>query len=130
MKKTKEIKEENEILKINSLKEAEEFKSLANGRKFCKRGQRLVDICEEEVSKYEFKRDAGFFARIFKSHKLKKREKYLALECRNSSIVRAFAIDYINKCQTEEKTVELEETIKFVKNEIITRVEEFEKTNS
>ena len=55
MKKTKELESEetsvsmDKILKIESLEDAKEFERVASGRKFCKRGTRVQDICEEEV---------------------------------------------------------------------------------
>ena len=58
MKKTKELENEetsvsmDKILKIESLEDAKEFERVASGRKFCKRGTRVQDICEEEVENY------------------------------------------------------------------------------
>ena len=58
MKKTKELENEetsvsmDKILKIESLEDAKEFERVASGRKFCKKGTRVQDICEEEVENY------------------------------------------------------------------------------
>ena len=125
MKKTKEVKQENEILKIASEKDAQEFKSIASGRKFCKQGEQVVDICKEEIERYEFNHTAGIFARLFKGHKYRKNKKYLMLESRTTSIIRALAVEYINKCEEEEKTIIKEEMVKSIKETINKKVEEY-----
>lgn len=125
MKKTKETKQENEILKITSEKDAQEFKSIASGRKFCKQGERIVDICKEEIERYEFNHTASLLTRLFKGHKYRKNKKYLMLECRTTSIIRALAAEYMNKCEEEEKAIIKEEMVKSIKETINKRVEEY-----
>ncbi len=125
MKKTKEIKQENEILKITSEKDAQEFKSIASGRKFCKQGERIIDICKEEIERYEFNHTAGLLAKLFKGHKYRKSKKCLMLECRTTSIIRAFAVQYINKCEEEGKAIVKEEMVKNIKETINKKVEEY-----
>ena len=49
----KETKEKN-ILIIESDEEAKLFKSIATGRKFFKRGERVIDICEQEIIRYRY----------------------------------------------------------------------------
>lgn len=125
MKKTKEIKQENKILKIVSEKDAQEFKSIASGRKFCKQGERIIDICKQEIEKYEFNNKAGFLAKLFKSHKYRKNKKYLMIECRTTSVIRALAVEYINKCEEENISINKEEMAKNIKEKINQKIEEY-----
>ena len=65
MKKTKELENKetsvsmDKILKIESLEDAKEFERVASGRKFCKKGTRVQDICEEEVEKWHICKTRG-----------------------------------------------------------------------
>ena len=67
MKKTKEIQENiiEETLKFTSREDAEEFKSIAKGRKFCKKGERLQDICMQEIERSNYKKSRNIFVKIF-----------------------------------------------------------------
>ena len=42
----------NEIFQIQSPQDACEFERIAKGRKFCKIGDRIGDICDEELERY------------------------------------------------------------------------------
>lgn len=127
MKKTKEVKEESaieKILQFTSQEDAEEFKRVANGRKFCKKGERLQDICDEELARYEYENNTGFFARIFKHHKFKKNKERLMLESRITSVIRAIASEYINS--SEEEQIKRNELIEKVKSTILELIKKYE----
>lgn len=126
MKKTKEVKEESTIKKIlqfTSPEDAEEFKRVANGRKFCKKGERVQDICDEELERYEYENNTGFFAKIFKHHKFKKNKEKLMIESRIPSVVRAIASEYIKS--SEETPIKRNELIEKVKSTILEAVNEY-----
>ena len=78
MKKTKELEIEetlismDKILKIESLEDAKEFERVASGRKFCKRGTRVQDICEEEVENYICRTRGNLLLRWYLHRKMKK----------------------------------------------------------
>ena len=73
MKKTKEIEiEENpveKILKFESLEDAKEFEYVASGRKFCKRGERILDICEDELENYICRDSANIILKLYLHNK-------------------------------------------------------------
>ena len=67
MKQTKEkIININEIFQIQSPQDAREFERIAKGRKFCKIGDRIGDICDEELERYYYENSRNIFVRIFK----------------------------------------------------------------
>ena len=69
MKKTKEIKsEENsveKILKFESIEDAEAFEYVAKGRKFCKKGERIQDICEDELENCICRNSGNIILKIY-----------------------------------------------------------------
>ena len=85
MKKTKELESEetsvsmDKILKIESLEDAKEFERVASGRKFCKRGTRVQDICEEEVENYICKTRGNLLLRSYLHRKMKKNKESLQI---------------------------------------------------
>ena len=97
MKKT----EEN-IFEIESKEEAAEFRKIATGRRFFKVGQRVIDICNEEIDRYKYEH-AGFFFKLFNKNKYKNDE--FLLESRVPSIIRAVASFCI---RADEENEELE----------------------
>ncbi len=129
MKKTKEIKELKEdgnidkILKFTSQEDAEEFRRVASGRKFCKKGERVQDICDEEIERYDYENNTGFFAKIFKHRKFKKNKEKLMLESRVPSIIRAIASEYIHS--NEETSIKRNELIEKVKSTILEEVKKY-----
>ena len=86
MKKTKELESEetsvsmDKILKIESLEDAKEFERVASGRKFCKKGTRVQDICEEEVENYICRTRGNLLLRWYLHRKMKKNKERLLLE--------------------------------------------------
>lgn len=118
MEETKENKEVV-LLEITSKEEAMQFKSIATGRKFCKKGNRLKDICKSEIEKYEYKQ-SGLFTRIFKHRKFKKKQEQLLLEDRITSNIRNIAIHFI-----EEGIINEAELIKKVKEIILEKVTQY-----
>lgn len=127
MKKTKEVKEESaieKILQFTSREDAEEFRRVASGRKFCKKGERVQDICDEEIERYEYENNTGFFRKIFKHHKFKKNKEKLMIESRIPSVIRAIAIEYLNS--NEEVTIKRNELIEKVKSTILEAVKQYE----
>lgn len=125
MKKTKEIeKDENiieQILKFDSLDDAEKFAEVARGRKFCKKGERVQDICNEELENYICKKSSSLILKIYLHYKKKKNKERLLLESRVTSVIRAVAIDFINN---EEELIE-EDLVKKVKNTILEQVKKY-----
>ena len=103
MKKTKELENEetsvsmDKILKIESLEDAKEFERVASGRKFCKKGTRVQDICEEEVENYICKTRGNLLLRWYLHRKMKKNKEKLLLESRVTSVIRALAVAYIEE---------------------------------
>lgn len=122
--KMKEVTEE-EILIIESKEDAVEFKKMASGRKFCKKGERLVDICDEEIARYNYNHNTGFFIRLFKRKKFKAPKEQLLLENRTMSVIRAVAAKIIRESNEE---ISREEIVKQVKEFIIDKYNEYEKT--
>ena len=120
----KEVTEE-EILIIESKEDAVEFKKMASGRKFCKKGERLVDICDEEIARYNYNHNTGFFIRLFKRKKFKAPKEQLLLENRTMSVIRAVAAKIIRESNEE---ISREEIVKQVKEFIIDKYNEYEKT--
>ena len=115
MKKTKELENEetsvsmDKILKIESLEDAKEFERVASGRKFCKKGTRVQDICEEEVENYICKTRGNLLLRWYLHRKMKKNKEKLLLESRVTSIIRALAVAYIeenDEIDTIEKLIQ------------------------
>ena len=120
MKKTKDI------IKFLSKEDAEEFKQVATGRKFCKKGERLVDICDEEIARYEYKHSHNIFAKIFRGRKFRKNKEKLMLENRVSSTIRALVANYVDN---QEEPIERNELIQKVKTDILESVSEYEKAS-
>lgn len=120
MKETEEINEKD-ILVIISKHDAEEFKALANGRKFCKRGERISEICSEEFERREYKK-LGIFSRIFHKKKFKNKD-LLLLENRITSNVRTVAKYLLSK--EENASISENELEKQTKKFIIDRVNEY-----
>ena len=118
MEETKENKEAV-LLEITSKEEAMQFKSIATGRKFCKKGNRLKDICKSEIEKYEYKQ-SSLFTRIFKHRKFKKKQELLLLEDRITSNIRNIAKHFI-----DEGIINEEELIKKVKEIILEKVTQY-----
>ena len=133
MKKTKESEKNltiDNILKFTSLEDAEEFRRIASGRKFCKKGERIQDICDEELERYEYEKLSGFFTKIFMHRKFKQKKKKLMLENRVSSVTRAVAVKSINDLlESDVETINRNELVTKVKNTILKKVEEYQKAS-
>lgn len=131
MKKTKEIeKKENiidKVLGFTSPQDAEEFRKIASGRKFCKKGERLQDICDEEIERFEYKNFSGIFTKIFKHRKFKKNKEKLMLESRVSNVIRTIVAEYINEIYKEQEAINRDELVLRVKNTILEKVTEYNK---
>ena len=95
MKKT----EEN-IFEIESREESVEFKNIATGRRFFKVGQRVIDICQQEIDRYNYEH-AGFFYRLLNKNKYKN-DRFL-IESRVPSIIRSVASFCIRKDEENEE---------------------------
>ena len=126
MKKTKEIEIEEKsvekILKFESLEDAKEFEYVASGRKFCKRGERIQDICEDELENYICRNSANIILKLYLHHKLKKNK--TKLESRITSVIRALAVELLNK----DDDVSEDELTKKVKETILGQVEKYKET--
>ena len=130
MKKTKDVKKEesklDEILKIESMEDAEKFEDIANGRMFCKKGERIQDICNDELENYICRTDKNLLLKWYLPRKKKKCRNKLLLESRITSVTRALAIEFLNK---EEELDNKELTLK-VKNYILEKVKEYKKLSN
>lgn len=128
MKKTKEIEKEevsiDKILKFESLEDAEKFAEVASGRKFCKRGERIQDICSEEIENYVCKTSGNIILRLFCRHKLKKNRGKLLLESRVTSCIRAVVIQFIDD---ENDNLNIEKLTLKVKDAILNQVQKYKK---
>lgn len=126
MKKTKEIEKEDniieEILKFESLEDAEKFAEVAGGRKFCKKGERIQDICDEEVENYICKNSRNIVLKIYLHYKSKKNREKLLLESRITSVIRAIVIELINSDEDIEEDLALK-----VKEIILEQVKKYKK---
>lgn len=127
MKKTKEIeKEENsveKILKFESLEDAEKFAEVASGRKFCKKGEKIKDICDDELENYICRNNGNIILKLYLRHKLKKNKE--KLECRVTSIIRALAVKFLNEEFDDDMTEEI--LTQKVKETIIEEVKKYKK---
>ena len=122
MKKTKEIKEniEEKNIQFISIEDAEEFRSIARGRYFCKKGERLQDICMQEIERSNYKKSRNIFVKIFKHSKFKSEK--LLLEKRTSSIIRTVAKECINNSEEE---IDINKLVKQVKEIILENTEKY-----
>ena len=91
MKKTKDV------LNFISKEDALEFKRMATGRRFCKKGERIIDICLEELKRYEYENSRNLFMKIFKPRCIKKNKEKLMIENRMSSNKREKERNYIEE---------------------------------
>lgn len=101
-KKIKNVIEKEEIIKFISKEDVEEFKNIATGRKFCKIGERIKDICLEEIKRYEYENTKNVIIKLFKHRKFRKNKEKLMIENRTASLIRALAKSILN-AETKEK---------------------------
>lgn len=133
MEKTKETKVKNteklsNVIEFISENDAKEFKRIATGRKFCKRGERIIDICNEEIERYKYNNSSNIFVKIFKYHKFQK-NKGCMIENRLSSNIRGIAQCCINNANVEDEflDIKVEDLVKQVKEIILEKVEKYQK---
>lgn len=99
MKETKE----NNLIEISSKEDEKIFRQIGNGRKFFKIGERVVDICKQEIDRYKYE-NSNIFIRLFKlSNSKKAKEKYM-LETKINSEIRSVAAYYIRKIEKEDSS--------------------------
>ena len=124
MKKTKEIKEniEEKNIQFISIEDAEEFRSIARGRKFCKKGEKIQDICIQEIERNNYQNSHNIFVKIFKHGKFKKSTDKLLLEKRTSSVIRGVARECI---KNSEEEIDINDLVKQVKDIILENVEKY-----
>lgn len=113
-----------DILEIISIDDAEEFKRMANGRKFCKVGERLPDICKQEIERYNYENSDNIFVKIFKGKKFKNNKNKFLIENRLNSNVRAVAADCVRNEEDSEKVNE-EIIVYNVKDKILNAVNKY-----
>ena len=123
MKETKEDK----ILKIMSSEEETTFRNIATGRRFFKVGERVIDICEQEIERFRYEH-AGLLTRLFKKSKFRnKQEKYM-LESRVPSAIRSVAAYCLqNDEETFLQSYSAKDLAIKVKQYILEVVEEYHK---
>ena len=127
VEKIKEKKQNNENNKIEfaSKEESEDFKQIAKGRKFCKKGERIQDIYDEELERYNYENNLWFFAKLFKRRKYNKQTKRLMIENKRNSVIRSFIFNLLR----QEENTDKETIIKEVKKIILENVNLYEKNN-
>lgn len=118
MKETKE----DQIFKIENNEEASLFKSIATGRKFFKKGERVIDICDQEIERYKYEKSI-LLTKLFYKLKLKNRKEKYMLENRTSSVIRSTAAYCIR--ENEEDEIDSIMITNEVKNYILKIVEEY-----
>ena len=123
MDETKETEENyiDKLLTFESKLEADDLGKIAKGRRFCKIGERLTDIYDQEIEKYKYENSKNIFVKIFKSRRFKKKQEKLLIENRPTSTIRGITA-YIIKESKEFPTKE--EVIKEVKKVILDKVDE------
>ena len=137
MKKTKEqnkleekIEEQEnvieKILKFDSMEDAYEIERVALGRKFCKKGERLQDICFEEIENYVCKNSKNIILKLYLHYKNKKDKNKFLLESRTTSIIRKVAKEILNNVK-DIQSIEETYIIEQVKNIIIEQVKEYKR---
>ena len=125
VEKIKEKKQNNENNKIEfaSKEESEDFKQIAKGRKFCKKGERIQDICEDELENCICRNSGNIILKIYLHHKLKKRKG--KLESRITSVIRNLALEILDEEDCENLSEK--ELAKKVKEIILEEVEKYKK---
>src|SRR5574344_1021794 len=126
MKKIKKM-QENIKEKVNlkdefnflSIEDANEFKRIATGRKFCKKGERIIDICTEEIKRYKYNNSRNIFVKIFKYQKFQKCNVGI-IETRLSSNIRAMTQVCINDMDND--CINIEALANKVKQTILEKV--------
>lgn len=118
-------KSKTNFICFENIDEMQEYRRIAKGREFCKRGKRLQDIYVEEIERYNYENEKSIFAKIFKYHNVKKRYKTLQIEDKRASILRKILYTIIreNKEDIDEKKI-----IKKAKETILDEAREYEKT--
>ena len=123
MKNTKHTEAKN-ILEFISKEDAMEFKNIASGRKFCKKGERIIDICEQEIDRFNYQQSSNIFVKIFKHKKFYKNKGRMLIENRTNSLIRAVVQHFIK--QQENEQVDRDKLIIDVKKFILDKVKEYE----
>ena len=119
------MQETNEEFYIISKEDEIEFKKLATGRKFCKKGESISDICDEEITRYNYEKSFNILKKFFQHRKYKKKTEKILLEKRSSSCIRAMAYKYIR----DEENTNREQIINKVKSTILEAIEDFKQKN-
>ncbi len=103
MRKTKEPKIDiiEKSIEFTSKEDAGEFKTIATGRKFCKKGERIQDICMQEIERNNYENSHNIFVKIFKHNKFKKSKEKLLLEKRTINVIRTIAKECISNSEEE-----------------------------
>lgn len=124
MRKTKEPKIEiiEKSIEFTSKEDAEEFKTIATGRKFCKKGERIQDICIQEIERNNYEKSHNIFVKIFKHNKFKKSKEKLLLEKRTINVIRTIAKECI---ANSEEEMDINTLINQVKDILMKNVETY-----
>lgn len=119
MKKTKESNILIELGKDLSDEDITELKKIANGRKFCKIGERLIDICTDEIERYNYDNTDSIIIKIFKANKFNNKKNKYILENKINSTIRAIASDEVRKFgDDDDEEIEINEILKEVKDDM------------
>lgn len=122
----REIEEDikiDEILRFESLTDAEKFEEFAKGRMFCKRGEKLQDICEDELENYVCKNSKNFLLKWYLHRKTKKNKGQMLIESRLISVTRAIVVNILDKEEIEDR----EELVKKVRGTILDKAKQYRK---
>lgn len=123
MKDTKEKK----ILEIESMEEAKEWRKIASGRRFFKVGERMIDIVNQEIERYQYEHSSWIYRFWHRSKFGQKNQRYM-LESRIPRTIRAMTAYCMQQTEENEEVVlESQKLIKKIRKELLSIVREYEK---
>lgn len=122
------MQDTKEVLEFVSSSDANEFKQMANGRKFCRVGERLSDICSDEIERYDYENSKNIFVKVFKGKKFKNSKNKFLIENRLNSNVRAVAATCVRNVEDEE--LNEEKVVNNVKEQILNAVNKYENNSN
>lgn len=125
MKKTKDIIEKK-IIEISSKEEAAEIRQVATGRRFFKIGDRVIDICRQEIDRYNYD-NSNFLVKLLQKSKYENKKNKYRLETRIKCYIRAVAAQILRDEENEGKEFDDMQLTSEVRNYLLETVKRYEK---